>query len=67
MSDVLAVFLSWTDHVGVVFAVFLSWTDHVSDVFSAPVAGAASNLVAPMVRAISSKLVKQEEEGQNLL
>ena len=38
-----------------------------SVVFSAPVAGATSNLVAPMVRSISSKLVKREEEGDNKL
>ena len=34
--------------------------------FPAPVLGAAVNLVPAMVRAIGSKLVKQDEEGRNL-
>ena len=34
--------------------------------FPAPLLGAAVNLVPAMVRAIGSKLVKQDEEGRNL-
>ncbi|KAI0211480.1 hypothetical protein LSAT2_003701 [Lamellibrachia satsuma] len=48
---------------GVAYQAVMAFSVTTLLVFMAPVAGAASNLVAPMVRAISSKLVKQEEEG----